>query len=356
MTTPSALCGARASSLCGQTDVNTVVLVDVIGRLIDPARMIRARYAAVPFIAFALGGCPATVGSVCTPEDQARAERLVYQADGTPAYEGQAMMLTSCGGQSFCHTQNDGADINHFGAPAGLDFDPFLVNDCGEVEPQQERLFRARNALYRHRNDIYASIVTGTMPPRGMTRGASAFRSYTSATDTVGTAMPAINSPEGREIVRNWLACGVPVVEATTNIGANCTTDSDCSAGTCDPGGQCVVGNIESARSGTAGGATWSSVYSGIIQPNCATSGCHTGATPASNLDLSSAASAYTTLTTRSSCSMPFVAAGNPDGSFLIDKISHPTPRCGGVMPPSMLCSDDIASIRAWVQGGALNN
>lgn len=327
--------------------------------VIDAPSMIRVRDFAFPsVVALSLAGCPATVGNVCSTEDQARAERIAYQADGTPAYEGQALVLASCGGQSFCHTQNDGADVNHFGAPAGLDFDPFLVNDCGEVEPQQARLFRARNALYRHRNAVYDSIVSGEMPPRGMGRGTAAFRTYASATDTVGTALPAINTPEGREIVRNWLACGVPVVEATINIGATCTTDSDCAAGTCDPGGQCVVGNIEEARAGTSTTATWTSIYTGILQPNCATAGCHTTPMPASNLDFSTATTAYTALTTRSSCgAMPFVVAGNPDGSLLVDKIASATPRCGGVMPPgAQLCADDINSVRAWVQAGAMND
>ena len=309
--------------------------------------MTRVRTAFVPAIFVLLAGCPASVGSVCTDEDRRVAERVVYQANGTPAYEGQALMLASCGGQSFCHTQNTGSDINRFGAPAGLDFDPFIVTDCGDIEAQQSRLFRARNSLYRHRNDVFASIVSGTMPPRGMTRGTSPFRSYASATDTVGTALPALNTPEGRE----------PVVEASMNIGASCTTTADCSAGTCDPGGQCVVGNIEAARPGGTGGATWTSVFTQIVQPNCATAGCHSAIAPASGLDLSSAANAYTTLMTRRSCALPFVAPGNPDGSYFFDKISRAMPSCGGVMPPGgMLCSDDIASVRNWIQAGALNN
>ena len=78
----------------------------------------------------------------------------------------------------------------------------------------------------------------------------------------------------------------------------------------------------------------------------------------AANLDFTTAATAYTALTTRSTCgAMPFVVAGNPDGSLLVDKIASATPRCGGVMPPgAQLCADDINSVRAWVQAGAMND
>jgi hypothetical protein len=50
-------------------------------------------------------GCPATVGDECTTDDLARARRVAYTGDGQPAYEGQALLISSCGGASYCHTQ-----------------------------------------------------------------------------------------------------------------------------------------------------------------------------------------------------------------------------------------------------------
>ena len=48
------------------------------------------------------------------------------------------------------------------------------------------------------------------------------------------------------------------------------------------------------------------------------------------------------------------VKSGNPDSSYLYQKISLPTPKFGGRMPlGGTLSSDQIAIIKTWIQNGA---
>jgi hypothetical protein len=53
-----------------------------------------------------------------------------------------------------------------------------------------------------------------------------------------------------------------------------------------------------------------------------------------------------------------YVVAGKPDESLLYDKVSKAMPACGLRMPASGVVLDDpeIATIKAWIMGGALNN
>jgi hypothetical protein len=312
-----------------------------------------------------LAGCPATVGDAC---DLDEAREVVYAADGTPAYAGQALLVTSCGGGSYCHTQTPMAP--RYGAPGDLVFDVLLVDGAVDEDDALRRLFRAQNAAYRHRDGVYASVVSGTMPPVGrppvpdLREAASAFRRYTGPMDTTGTPLPLVQSEEGREILRNWLACGAPVVERTTEADLpTCERDADCAVtGVClmDTGECRPVGDVVEVRP-TALEPTWTSIFVNVIRPSCASVGCHVGASAFNMLDLSDREMAYEALTTRDAstfCSeRPYVTPGSSDPtmSVLLDKL-QPTPTCGGRMPPSGLSADVAMVIEEWVMLGAMND
>jgi hypothetical protein len=53
-----------------------------------------------------------------------------------------------------------------------------------------------------------------------------------------------------------------------------------------------------------------------------------------------------------------YVVPGMPDASLLYDKLSKVTPSCGMRMPANgvVLTDTDLATVRAWIMAGALNN
>jgi hypothetical protein len=47
---------------------------------------------------------------------------------------------------------------------------------------------------------------------------------------------------------------------------------------------------------------------------------------------------------------MPLVVAGDPEGSFLYQKITQPRPTCGDPMPSDgLLTAEQIACVRTWI-------
>jgi hypothetical protein len=106
---------------------------------------------------------------------------------------------------------------------------------------------------------------------------------------------------------------------------------------------------------------------SGDVQPiftaNCAFSGCHAGNNPALGQNLS-AGQAYASIVNVTSQEVPDlkrVLPSFPDSSYLVHKIEGTQGSVGGSggrMPlgGAALSADDIATIRAWITAGALNN
>mgnify|MGYP004357059801 CR=1 FL=1 len=139
----------------------------------------------------------------------------MYDDEGLPAYEGQAMVRLSCGSSAFCHAAT-AEGVGRFGAPAGLDFDMTPVDPgFGALEPQRERLDAGRQAILDHIDAAYLLVESGEMPPFGeQTLGL--FDRVPRYTDDAGERIPPIDSVEGIARYRNWLACDAPVVEATS--------------------------------------------------------------------------------------------------------------------------------------------
>jgi len=314
-----------------------------------------------------LAGCPANVGSNC---DLGRARQVAYAADGMPAYEGQALLIASCGGASYCHTQTPGAP--RFGAPGDLVFDVLPIDGATDDEQAQRRLLRATRSAYRHRDGIYASVLTATMPPVGrppVPDLRAAATAFVRARD--GSDLPTVQSDEGREILRNWLACGTPVVERTSppSTAPTCDDNGDCPiTGVCEEvatgamSRECPpVGDLVGPRP-TSPEPTWPPNFGNVIRPSCAIVGCHVGASAANMLDLSNAEDAYIALTTRDSSATcgtaPYVMPGDPSASAFVDKLQPTLTLCAGSsrMPPSGLSADTVAVIEEWVMRGAMND
>jgi hypothetical protein len=327
------------------------------------------RFAPVSLLLSAvLCGCPAGVGTTCTEEDYVAATTPVYAPDGTPSYPGQSLLLTSCGGGSFCHSE--GATMR-YGAPHDLNFDAILADSPGfsDLATGSARLLRIQGTIHRERNEIYETVVDGSMPPgpAGQAVQRDRYRTYLDDSDPVGTELPSLGTPEGREILRRWLACGSPVVDteyATTP--PSCEADVDCPVThNCDEAlHECAsVGAFIPHRVGHVT-PTWSYIYPAIVRPTCASnSACHNGGTlSAGGLDMATSEGARMALVGIESvlpgCGTR-VVAGDPDMSFLISKLEGTMPdTCGSQMPISTvtLSAEQIDLFRTWIMNGALND
>lgn len=297
----------------------------------------------------------------------ARARTVVYSSAGLPAYAGQAYLITGCsGGGAFCHSSDSTA--NRYGAPAGLDFDPVLA-DHGDptVSPtpaEQEgaqRLYHAQLASHHWRDDIFGTMVGGSMPPRGVGNDVQ----QPLYADATGNTLPDIRSAEAREIVRNWLACGSPVVEAVAApTPIPCSSNEQCLTRHCDTtAGQCIgVGAVEPPHGGMVD-PTFTNVYSTVLRPSCASLACHgsVGAPRSGMLDLSTPALAYAALVgtaaSGATCGTR-VVAGHPEMSYLMAKLQGTqSVACGDPMPiGAPLASAQIQLVSDWITAGAMNN
>jgi mono/diheme cytochrome c family protein len=98
-----------------------------------------------------------------------------------------------------------------------------------------------------------------------------------------------------------------------------------------------------------------------ILNPACVA--CHTdeGRTPASNLNLKTGVSVANLVNIASvgKAGAVRVIAGNPSGSYLIQKLEGAPDIVGLRMPrngPPFLTTEQVALIRQWIQNGAPNN
>ena len=147
--------------------------------------------------------------------------------DGLPMYEGQALVQSTCGNGQFCHSPAaKGAD--RIGVPAELDFDVSLactsadptcaqpIESCegGQTDtPYCERLRRFHGNQSNIRDwaeGMMQEIRAGAMPPGEAGRRVRDASLWIRQSD--GSELPSIESTEGQEIVRNWLACQAPAI------------------------------------------------------------------------------------------------------------------------------------------------
>lgn len=116
----------------------------------------------------------------------------------------------------------------------------------------------------------------------------------------------------------------------------------------------------EDNGSGSGLQPTLTSIQSNIFSVNCALSGCHAGASPQQGMNLSEGQAFSNIVNVRSNevPSLFRVEPGNPEDSYLFMKITGATGIVGSRMPlgRSPLSSEEIETIRQWIEDGAQNN
>lgn len=321
--------------------------------------------------------------------------------NGLPMYEGQALVQSTCGDGTFCHSPAAvGAD--RIGVPASLNFDVALActdetvdSTCANLESCQgadaqsaycERLRRLENNRSRAASwggDMISQIRNEAMPPGEAGRRV---RDDTPWFRPDGSQLPSIESGEAVEIVRNWLACAAPVVARTEFPPDGQLELTPCP--TID-GETCIYNGPQ----GDLPDPTWSSIYASLIFAECLT--CHgpananvdqnpdnpNGAIPggASAEALASLDLSGTDLTDTSNWAsdshpavfdVPASAAGECEGqgtvvvpnnsaeSLMVQKM-RAVQTCGSPMPvaPVQTISDAVIDIvDEWIDAGALND
>lgn len=209
-----------------------------------------------PTLALAmLGACRPELSELPACDRQAAQEPIFYDENGYPAYPGQALVEVSCGAGTFCHSQGILPE-DRFGAPDGLDLDVGVALDPAGLQ----RLAYARRVAWNLRLSIAHEVDIGTMPPPGPdgeTALAAAPRYMATAPDGRVIELPAIDSPEGRAMLENWLACGAQVIEGvegtSTGVGDIVPLGSSCPAGQAMCGGSCIDVTADPANCGGCG-------------------------------------------------------------------------------------------------------
>jgi mono/diheme cytochrome c family protein len=296
------------------------------------------RVASLLVVSVTLVGCQADLGQC----DVAAATQPVYSADGTPYYPGQALVQQSCAG-NYCHVSS-AVGINRFGAPHGLDFD---VNvQSAQSLPANIAALRTGVAKIRDEaHSMYGEIDDGAMPP-----GKVGERVPQSWKNAAGPVALDIRTAQGKDIVRNWLACGAPVVagDATAPV-------ETASIGTLVPRMDVIVA------------PTYQSVYESVLKGSCIS--CHVagGAFSAQTpMDFTTAATAYASLVNKDSSATgkcvgrgKLVLPGNCKSSLLYQKllpvVAPATAVCGDPMPQggAPIASTALAALCAWIDAGA---
>lgn len=297
-----------------------------------------------------LTACQTDVG----PCDERLARRPVWDDFGSPAYEGQAIFLQSCGFGAFCHAPDIPRE-DRFGVPAGFDWDLRSFGNTAEVDLEAvDHLRRMHTRALADRVLIWRSVESGRMPVSGAAGKvvAESAPSYFRASASGLEPIPQLDSREGRELFRNWLACDLPIVERSVSP---------------DPvAGYTPVGAVVSEAEVEPLAPNWNDIYTRLIDRRCATSACH-GIAEAGDLDLSTSAVSLMEMidveAQDEKCEMTnarLIVPGDADASLLIWKLEGVddtgAPVCGRTMPigGARVREESIMAIRAWINAGAM--
>jgi hypothetical protein len=262
----------------------------------------------------ALSACGSELGEC----DREAANELVYSSTWKVATKGQALMHDSCGNASFCHSAG-ARGPERVGAPFGMDFDMLpLAKGWPEVVDQREEIWR--------------TVDQESMPPDGVgkEKQGNGDWSFDHWRRKDSERLPGLHTSTGKAAMRNWLACGAPVLKETeVPLWARPTADTDL--------------------------ADWSGIHQTLIKGRCATGGCHNAGTRAGGLDLTDECLGYQALFENSeSCGgAPRLTAPDLNSSFFQQLARQST--CGDPMPPDdPLTEPELQVIREWIVGGAL--
>lgn len=234
-----------------------------------------------------------------------------------------------------------------------------------------ERLRRNQRQTYDHRYDVLRTVEDGSMPPGAAGEGTRAFAEYYGEFEagTFSGRIPTLDTSAGREVLRNWLACGSPVLEFSIPQDADDGPGDDCGAG---PIGRCGV----AAPGLEPPDPTWDSIYDRVLRPLCVS--CHQPDNPfwgyndagnGQELDYLDADDALTAMvgveaSSRSAAtdvdcaeSGTLIVAGDAEASIFYRKMTA-EPGCGESMPLREggrgLPENVLEPIREWINAGAM--
>jgi hypothetical protein len=305
-------------------------------------------------------------------------------------YAGQAIMNASCAGGT-CHSSTAKGESRQ-GAPEGLDFDLALAPpgavipgaDGGVLAVQLNNvdvagLRNRQRKIFDERELVWEQIDKGLMPPsddfKSKVTSIARFMFGSDGSCPAGTNLGSFT--DAKKELRNWLACGTPIVETNSSslpfVPVSPTSDAGApekAAGAIAYAG--AVGYQFPACGATGGEAgvapTFEQIYTNVLMKGsnlCV--GCHTGSAFMGNFDMSTADIAYTELLGMSGmggttdCATnprPMVKPSDAAGSYLIAKFggTDAGAACGSPMPlgSTGLNAADLQLVRDWIAGGAV--
>lgn len=141
--------------------------------------------------------------------------------------------------------------------------------------------------------------------------------------------------------------------------GALPTAGSDGSLNPADPTDPADGAGGTMADAGTPpASATFTEVNDQVLSARCATIGCHGAFLPQRGLDLQTDPyEAIVDVMSSTTDDLTYVVPGDPEASFLYQKIATNSPPAGLRMPPLVPLNDEsIELVRSWIAGGALDN
>lgn len=317
--------------------------------------------AALPLLALPIIGCD-DLGKCDDPNE---GRTLALTDSGRVMYAGQAVLIAAC--STGCHSSTSTGDAR-VGAPAGLDFD--IVPLDAEDEDALSGLQKRQRRVFDNREGIWDQVVDGLMPPDDVGAGfrtisPGTFLKYKSDGSCPGRGDPGVEAvapikdKAGREVLRQWLACGAPIVELNSK---EITKPEPGTVGDQYPA--CAAGE-------TPLDPTFDNVYEIFTARSCSIAGCHGGSAPAAALDLSSLDVAFDELLTAGGSGVPqvcdlsgdpLVTPGDPGASFLYAKleagidVSKRDSLCGstGYMPPGLpVTEEQLDLVKRWIEAGA---
>jgi hypothetical protein len=320
------------------------------------------------FVSFAsASGCSEDLGK-CN-EDEAR--RLIIDGEGRVLYAGQAILNQACAAGQ-CHASSATGELRQ-GAPKSLDFElvPAGLAKAGEASVQSgkpplglnakaiAKLRKNQRVVFDNRELIWTQIVDGLMPPDGVGQSYREKAPGSEADPTMPCqkkeALGSITSSDSRKILRNWLACGSPVVEtANEEISESVLTATP--AGVPGTVGQQMPICFDPATCDDP--ITIDQVHELVFVPSCV-SGCHEPGGAYSPFDLSTVEKSYAALMTDSpACEVPFVVQNDAKNSYIVTKMGGESDLeiCSGNLMPlgaSEPLDCAVRRVAAWINAGA---
>lgn len=298
-------------------------------------------------------GCAENVG-VCSGADKGRTPVLVGD---TTMYAGQAIVNAACG--TGCHASTATGEGRR-GVPGGLDFDlrPISEEDAagtrknsrGEtvVKLRSEQIagLRARQrTILDHRDAMWSQLQQKLMPPDGRFESvlSTIFGIKSGTSCEKGKAYSKLASGRARETLRDWLACGAPLVESN-----GVAVEKSRATGT--------VGHQYPVCEAPAGEVVTITLTSLIEGPLASCMGCHPGLSPPNLRSVDDAAAAFAPGKKPACGAKPYVTPGDPDSSYLLDILKADDDECKHERMPlggPYLSTSDLQKVADWITNGA---